>query len=179
MWANGIWRWRRIRRTTTSILFGQAGPCESGPLCATAEALAAQRHSLGDPALDRGERARETVKARSQPPHQSAHRGRLPAQPHRAGGPDAYPRADQAQAWKKASQRQRRANRHASNGRLLSCRAIIAYKALLAGSMAVKVDAYHTSQACPRCGYTSEDNRPGKGLLFVCQACQLKLHADL
>jgi len=45
--------------------------------------------------------------------------------------------------------------------------------------MAVKVDAYRTSQACPRCGHTTPQNRPAKGLLFVCQACGLKLHADL
>jgi len=45
--------------------------------------------------------------------------------------------------------------------------------------MAVTVDAWKTSQACPRCGYTSEDNRPGKGLLFTCQACHVVLHADL
>jgi len=50
---------------------------------------------------------------------------------------------------------------------------------LLAGSMAVQVDAYKTSQACPRCGYTSEENRPRKGLLFICQVCHLILHADL
>jgi transposase len=55
----------------------------------------------------------------------------------------------------------------------------VAYKALLIGSMAIKVDAYQTSQCCPRCGYTAEDNRPGKGLLFVCQACHLVLHANL
>ena len=55
----------------------------------------------------------------------------------------------------------------------------IAYKALLAGSMAVKVDAYHTSQACPRCGYASPDNRPKNGLLFWCQSCHYRLHADL
>jgi len=57
----------------------------------------------------------------------------------------------------------------------------VAYKALLAGSMTVKVDPYQTSQACPRCGYTAEDNRPDKGLLFLCQRaeCQLVLHADL
>ncbi|HEV8191967.1 MAG TPA: zinc ribbon domain-containing protein, partial [Ktedonobacterales bacterium] len=47
------------------------------------------------------------------------------------------------------------------------------------GSMAVKVDAHKTSQACPRCGYTSEDNRPDKGPLFVCQVCHMNLHADL
>jgi len=35
--------------------------------------------------------------------------------------------------------------------------------------MAVKVDANYTSQACPMCGHTCEDNRPKKGLLFVCR----------
>jgi IS605 OrfB family transposase len=78
-----------------------------------------------------------------------------------------------------ASQRQRRANRHASQWAFAELHGYVAYKALLAGSMAVKVDAYKTSQACSRCGYTSADNRPDKGLLFVCQACHLILHADL
>ena len=41
------------------------------------------------------------------------------------------------------------------------------------------MDAYKTSQACPRCGYTAEDTRPDKSLLFVCQGRQLVLHADL
>jgi hypothetical protein len=45
--------------------------------------------------------------------------------------------------------------------------------------MAVKVDAYKTSQSCPRCGHTAEDNRPEHGLLFVCHVGQLVLHADL
>ena len=45
--------------------------------------------------------------------------------------------------------------------------------------MAVKVDAHSTSKACPMCGYTSEANRPKKGLLFVCQSCHSTLHADL
>jgi len=56
---------------------------------------------------------------------------------------------------------------------------MIAYKALLHGSMAIKVDAHYSSQACPMCGHTSKDNRPGKGLLFVCQNCQYTLHADV
>jgi len=43
----------------------------------------------------------------------------------------------------------------------------------------MKVDADYTSQACPRCGFTSPDNRPENGLLFVCQCCQYMLHADL
>jgi len=45
--------------------------------------------------------------------------------------------------------------------------------------MAVKVDAHYSSQACPMCGYTSKENRPNKGLLFVCQSCHYTLHADL
>jgi len=80
---------------------------------------------------------------------------------------------------KKAGQKQRRANRHASSWAFAELHSYLAYKALLAGSMAVKVDAYHTSQACPRCGYASPDNRPSKGLTFVCQSCHYTLHADL
>lgn len=80
---------------------------------------------------------------------------------------------------KKASHKQRHANRHASQWAFAELHGYVAYKALLAGSMAVNVDAHYTSQACPRCGYTAADNRPKKGLLFVCQACHLTLHADL
>jgi len=56
---------------------------------------------------------------------------------------------------------------------------MIAYKAVLHESMAVKVDANYTSQACLSCGHTSPANRPDKGLLFVCQNCHYTLHADL
>jgi IS605 OrfB family transposase len=80
---------------------------------------------------------------------------------------------------KKASRKQRRANHHASKWAFAELHGYIAYKALLSGSMAVKVDAYYTSQACPRCGYVSRDNRPQKGLLFCCQGCHYSLHADL
>jgi IS605 OrfB family transposase len=61
---------------------------------------------------------------------------------------------------KNASMKQRRANRHASQWAFSELHGYVAYKALLAGSMAVKVDAYKTSQACPRCGYTSEAKPP-------------------
>ena len=80
---------------------------------------------------------------------------------------------------KKATKKQRRANRHASHWAFAELQSYIAYKALLTGSMAVKVDAHYTSQACPRCGYTSAANRPNKGLLFRCQSCHYSLHADL
>jgi putative transposase len=80
---------------------------------------------------------------------------------------------------KKASAKQRKANRHASKWAFAELHGYVAYKAVLAGSMAVKVDAYRTSQACPRCGHTTPANRPAKGLLFVCQACGMEVHADL
>jgi putative transposase len=80
---------------------------------------------------------------------------------------------------KRASRKQRRANRHASQWAFAELQAYIAYKALVVGRVTVKVDAYKTSQACPHCGYTSEGNRPEQGLLFSCQVCQLVLHADL
>ena len=79
----------------------------------------------------------------------------------------------------KASKKQRRANRHASTWAFAELHSYIAYKALSAHSMAIKVDAHYTSQACPRCGHVSPENRPNKGLLFVCHNCQFTLHADL
>jgi putative transposase len=80
---------------------------------------------------------------------------------------------------KRASKKQRRANRHASKWAFAELHSYIAYKAALAGSMPINVDAHYTSQACPRCGYTGKENRPDKGLLFVCQSCHYTLHADL
>ncbi len=79
----------------------------------------------------------------------------------------------------RVSVKQRKSNRHASKWAFAELHSYITYKARLAGSMAVKVDAHYTSQACPRCGYTSDANRPSKGLLFVCQSCHYRLHADL
>src|SRR6266446_9588448 len=79
----------------------------------------------------------------------------------------------------KVSKKARRANRHASKCAFAELHGYLAYKALLAGSMIVKVDAHYSSQACPMCGHTCEDNRPNKGLLFVCQSCHYSLHADL
>jgi IS605 OrfB family transposase len=80
---------------------------------------------------------------------------------------------------KKASYKQRKANTTYSKWSFAELHAVIAYKALLSGSMAIKVDANYTSKACPMCGHTCDANRPQKGLLFVCQNCQYTLHADL
>ena len=72
-------------------------------------------------------------------------------------------RGKRGKRGKRASAQQRRANRHASAWACSEVQSYLAYTAVLAGSRAVKVDAYHTSQACPRCGYTSPDNRPEPG----------------
>jgi putative transposase len=80
---------------------------------------------------------------------------------------------------KKASNKQRRANRHASKWAFAELHAHLAYKAVLARSFCIKVDADYTSQACPRCGHTSKANRPKARLLFCCEVCHYTLHADL
>jgi transposase len=80
---------------------------------------------------------------------------------------------------KQTSVKQRKANGHALKWAFAELHGYLAYMALLAGSMAVKTDAYETSQACPRCGYTAAANRPEKGVLFACQVCHLVLHADM
>ncbi len=75
----------------------------------------------------------------------------------------------------------RKANRVYSQWSFAELHDLISYKAVLAGSQAIKVDADYTSKRCPCCGHTADENRPHKGLLFVCQnpSCQYILHADL
>jgi IS605 OrfB family transposase len=80
---------------------------------------------------------------------------------------------------KKASKKQRRANSNKACWSFAELHGFIDYKAVLSGSLAVKVDAHYTSQSCPCCGHTSRENRPNKGLTFVCQQCGYTLHADL
>ncbi|GLV54203.1 transposase [Dictyobacter sp. S3.2.2.5] len=80
---------------------------------------------------------------------------------------------------KNTSKKQRKANHAYSKWSFAELQSLIAYKALLQGSMAIKVDAHYTSQACPMCGHTAPENRPRHGLLFVCKKCHYTLHADL
>ena len=82
---------------------------------------------------------------------------------------------------KPVSPKARKANRVYSQWSFAELQALISYKAALSGSLAIKVDADYTSKACPICGHTEDENRPGKGLLFVCQnpSCRYTLHADL
>ncbi len=98
-------------------------------------------------------------------------------------------RKKQGKGTEAVSKKARRANRHASTWAFAELHDILTYKAAVAGSLAIKVDADYTSQACPYCGYTDRRNRPGKGLLFICQheqcpyrlrtGCPYMLHADL
>lgn len=83
------------------------------------------------------------------------------------------------QSGRRASKKQRRANRNKAKWSFAELHSFIDYKALLNGGLAVKVLADYTSQSCPKCGHTSRENRPNKGLDFQCQCCGYKLHADL
>jgi putative transposase len=77
------------------------------------------------------------------------------------------------------SAKARRANRVYAQWSFAELQAMITYKAALSGSLVIKVDADNTSKGCPMCRHIAEENRPEKGLLFVCQNCHYTLHADL
>ncbi len=79
----------------------------------------------------------------------------------------------------RASKKQRRANAASSKWSFAELQSMIAYKALLHESMAIKIEAHYSSQACPTCGHTTPQNWPKKGLLFICQNCHYTLPADL
>jgi putative transposase len=78
-----------------------------------------------------------------------------------------------------ASNKRRRANRNKAKWSFAELHGYIDYKANLNGSLATKVPAHYTSKSCPKCGHTSDANRPNKGLLFRCECCGHELHADL
>ena len=90
-----------------------------------------------------------------------------------------HKRKKNGKGTERVSPKARKANAVSSKWSFAELHAMIDYKALLNKSMAIKVDAHYTSQACPRCGHTAPANRPNKGLLFVCQNCRYTLHADL
>jgi putative transposase len=84
-----------------------------------------------------------------------------------------------SKSGKKASKKQRKANRNKARWSFAELHGYVDYKANLIGSLATKVSAHYTSQSCVRCGHTSKANRPDKGLLFRCECCGFELHADL
>ena len=76
------------------------------------------------------------------------------------------------------SKKAKRAKRHRAQWSFAELQSILAYKAPLHGSLAVRVDANYTSQCCPKCGHCSKANRPNAGLEFVCEVCGHRGHAD-
>jgi putative transposase len=80
---------------------------------------------------------------------------------------------------KRASKKQRKANRNKARWSFAELHGYIDYKANLSGSLATKVSAQYTSKSCPKCGHTSDANRPNKGLIFRCECCSHESHADL
>jgi putative transposase len=84
-----------------------------------------------------------------------------------------------SKSGKRASKKQRQANRNQAKWSFAELHSYIDYKAHLNGSLATKVPAHYTSKSCPKCGHTSDANRPNKGLLFRCECCGHELHADL
>lgn len=78
-----------------------------------------------------------------------------------------------------ASRKSRKNKRRRSQWSFAELQTFLAYKAPLNGSMAVKVDANYTSQSCTQCGHTSKANRPGAGLIFICENCGYEVHSDL
>ncbi|MBD2304877.1 IS200/IS605 family element transposase accessory protein TnpB [Chroococcidiopsis sp. FACHB-1243] len=80
---------------------------------------------------------------------------------------------------KKASTKQRKANRKQAKWSFAELHTFIDYKAVFIRSLAIKVDANYTSIGCPKCGHVSNNNRPNKGLIFRCECCNFELHADL
>jgi transposase len=88
-------------------------------------------------------------------------------------------RKKKGKGYEPVSPKQRKANAAYSKWSFAELHSMIAYKALLQESMAIKIDAHSSSQACPKCGHTCPAHRPNKGLLFLCQNCHYQLHADL
>jgi putative transposase len=90
-------------------------------------------------------------------------------------------RKKNGKGFERVSPKAGKANRVYSQWSFAELHALLSYKAALSSSLTIKVDADYTSKRCPLCGYTAEENRPNKGLLFVCQnpECGYGLHADL
>jgi putative transposase len=88
-------------------------------------------------------------------------------------------RKKHGKGYERVSEKARKVNRVYSQWSFAELHAMLSYKAALSGALAIKVDADYTSKACPMCGHTADENRPKKGLLFVCQQCHYTLHADL
>ena len=80
---------------------------------------------------------------------------------------------------KKASTKQRAANRRQSQWGFANQQAVMHHQAIMHGSVTTKADANNTSKGCINCGHTTDRNRPNKGLIFHCELCGYEIHVDL
>jgi len=58
-------------------------------------------------------------------------------------------------------------------------RRMLEYKAKWTGGMVITVPQASTSTTCSKCGYDSEQNRPGLRRIFQCKRCGYRIDADL
>jgi IS605 OrfB family transposase len=79
---------------------------------------------------------------------------------------------------KRASEKQRQANRDSSSWSYAELQWFITYKSFFFDSIVVAVDPRNTSKGCSKCGHISDGNRPNGSVLFRCQACGRVVHSD-
>jgi IS605 OrfB family transposase len=79
---------------------------------------------------------------------------------------------------KRASEKQRQANRESSSWSYAELQGFITYKTFFFDSIVVAVDPRNTSKGCSKCGHVSDGNRPNGSVLFRCQACGRVVHSD-
>src|SRR5690349_12238441 len=149
-WASGIWPLPRTRRTTRSSSLAQRR--------AHADHYARLRKHLQRKGTRSATRRLIVLAGRERRLKQECNhvisRRIVDAYPHSLIGLEdlTYIRErTKRRHGKRATPKQRRANRQASQWAFAELHGYVAYKALLSGSMAVTVDAWKTSQACPRC----------------------------
>src|SRR5260370_17136246 len=156
--------------------YRQESRCKSEPLCETEKASSEKRHSFRNTpfgAISGRERrlkqdANHVVSKRIVKEHPASMIGL-------ENLTDIRERTKRKKG-KKASLKQRKANATYSKWSFAELHSMIAYKALLNGSMAIKVDAHYTSKPCPMSGYTCDANYPNNAFLFLCQNFHYTLH---
>ena len=79
----------------------------------------------------------------------------------------------------RSAKQQGRANRNQGKWSFAELLGFIDYKAVLSGSLAIKVDADYTFQSYPGCRSVTGANRPKKGLLFHCENYGFEQHVAL
>lgn len=79
--------------------------------------------------------------------------------------------------WQKSYGSSERNKKH-SDWAFYQLEQFITYKAILAGSVVVKVSAQYTSQRCPKCGSIDKNNRNHKLSEYHCKTCNYRSNDD-